>query len=110
MTCKATIRAALNLGDIFMASLADMKEAPLTRPGNFGGNHPMWIAGHLTVIEGRLQKILHGTPNPVEHWKPLFDWASEPYDDASKYPPFEEVLGTFRSLRAKTIAFLDSLD
>jgi len=27
----------------------------------------------LAVVEGRLQQMLHGTPNPVHHWKPLFD-------------------------------------
>lgn len=68
----------------------------------------MWIAGHITVIEGRLQKVLHGTPNPVEHWKPLFDWGSEPRTDASAYPPFEEVLQTYRQLREQTYAFLDA--
>jgi hypothetical protein len=26
----------------------------------------MWIAGHLAVVEGRLQQMLHGTPNPVQ--------------------------------------------
>jgi hypothetical protein len=103
------IRMALAFGDRGMRALEDMKDAPLTRPGEFGGNHPMWVAGHLAVVEGRLQKILHGTPNPVEHWKPLFDWGSEPSDDLAAYPPFEEVLGTYRSLRAKTLAFLDEI-
>lgn len=69
----------------------------------------MWIAGHLTVIEGRLQKILHGTLNPVEHWKPLFDWGSQPKADSTLYPPFEEVLQTYRQLRDKTYAFLDEI-
>src|SRR5262245_23556143 len=111
MTSKSMIRTALNFGDMLMMSgLGDMKEAALTRPGKFGGNHAVWTAGHLTVIEGRLQKILHGTPNPVEHWKPRCDWGSEPGDEASKYPPFDEVLGAYRSLRAKTLAYLDSLD
>src|SRR5262245_51813399 len=69
----------------------------------------MWIAGHLTVVEGRLHKILHGIPNPVEHWKPLFDWASEPKTDLAAYPPFEEVLQTYRRLREGTYAFLDEI-
>jgi hypothetical protein len=69
----------------------------------------MWIAGHLTVAEGRLHKMLFGIPNPVEHWKPLFDWGSEPKTDRSAYPPFEEVLQTFRQLRAKTLGFLDEI-
>ena len=33
-----------------------MGDAPLVRPGAWGGTHAMWIAGHITVVEGRLQK------------------------------------------------------
>ena len=40
---------------------------------------------------GRLQQMLHGTPNPVQQWKPLFDWGSEPADDLAVYPPFEAI-------------------
>lgn len=110
MTPKSTLKATLKFGDSFAGALADMKDAPLTRPGHWGGNHPMWIAGHLAVTEGRMHKVLFGTPNPVEHWKPLFDWGSTPSDDASVYPPFDEVLSTFSKLRAKTLDYLDGLD
>src|SRR5687767_10775158 len=78
-------------------------------PGRGGGNHAMWIAGHLAVVEGRLQQMLHGTPNPVHQWKPLFDWGSEPLDDLAAYPPFEDVLQMFRQLREQTHAFLDEV-
>jgi hypothetical protein len=67
----------------------------------------MWIAGHLAVVEGRLQQVLHGGPNPVHHWKPLFDWGSEPVDDPAAYPPFDEVVAKFAELRGRTHAFLD---
>jgi hypothetical protein len=69
----------------------------------------MWIAGHLAVVEGRLHQMLQGGPNPVHHWKPLFDWGSEPVDDLAGYPPFEEVLGKFKELRGRTHAFLDEV-
>jgi hypothetical protein len=101
------IRLALGFGDRGMQMLEDMKTDPLVQPGPWGGNHAMWVAGHITVIEGRLQKILRGVPNPVEHWKPLFDWGSEPKTDPSAYPPYEEVLETYRRLRKETLAFLD---
>lgn len=109
MTPKAAIQKALKYGDQFCGALADMKDAPLTRPCK-SGNHAMWIAGHLAVTEGRMHKILFGAPNPLEHWKPMFDWGSEPVDDASKYPPYELVLGKLKELRAKTIDYLESLD
>jgi hypothetical protein len=103
------IRLALQFGDRGMAALEDMKDDPFVQPGPWGGNHAMWIAGHITVIEGRLQKILKGIPNPVEHWKPLFDWGSELKTDKAAYPPFEEVLQTYRRLREATFAFLDEV-
>jgi hypothetical protein len=104
-----SIRMALQFGDRGMKIFDDMKADPFVQPGPWGGNHAMWIAGHITVIEGRLQKVLHGTPNPVEHWKPLFDWGTEPKTDPSAYPPFEEVLQTYRRLREGTIAFLEEV-
>jgi hypothetical protein len=103
------IRMALQFGDRGMKTLEDMAADPFVQPGPWGGNHAMWIAGHITVIEGRLHKVLRGTPNPVEHWKSLFDWGSELKTDRSAYPPFEEVLQTYRRLREGTLAFLDEV-
>jgi hypothetical protein len=101
------IRAVLQFGDWGMKALEDVRADPFVQPGPWGGNHAMWIAGHLTVVEGRLHKTLRGTPNPVEHWKPMFDWATEPRTDRAAYPPFEEVLRTYRRLREETLHFLD---
>jgi DinB superfamily len=109
MEALDAIRLALKFSDMGMKHLEEMKDAPLVRPGPWGGNHAMWIAGHLTVVEGRLQKMLRGTPNPVEHWKPLFDWGSEPVDDLAAYPPFDDVLRAFRRLREQTRTFLDEV-
>jgi DinB family protein len=103
------VRIALGFATQGVRVLETMKDAPCVQPGPFGGNHAMWILGHVTVAEGRLHKILFGSPNPVEQWKVLFDWGSEPHADPSAYPPFEEVLQTYRGLRAKTLAFLDEI-
>jgi hypothetical protein len=103
------IRSALGFGDNGMKMLEGMADDPFVQPGPWGGNHAMWIAGHITVIEGRLHKILRGIPNPVEHWKPLFDWGSELKSDHSAYPPYEEVLQTYKGLRKGTLAFLDEV-
>lgn len=110
------IRIALKFSDMGMKHLESMSDQPLLRPGGegggqggWGGNHAMWIAGHLAVVEGRLQQMLHGGPNPVHHWKPLFDWGSEPQDDPAAYPPFGEVVQKFKELRKQTHAFLDEV-
>ena len=109
MNAIDAIRTALKFSDMGMKYLGEMSDAPLLRPGPWGGNHAMWIAGHLTVVEGRLHQMVHGTPNPVAKWKPLFDWGSEPVEDPAAYPPFEEVLRTFKQLRARTHALLDEV-
>src|SRR5437763_16229502 len=106
MNALAAIRIALKFSDMSMKHLGEMSDAPLVRPGPWGGNHAMWIAGHLTVVEGRLQQMLHGTPNPVHQWKPLFDWRSEPTDDPADYPPFDDVGQKVRELAGQTHAVL----
>ena len=103
------IRTTLKFSDMGMKYLATMSDAPLLRPGPWGGNHAMWIAGHLAVVEGRLQQMLHGGRNPVHEWKRLFDWGSEPVDDPAAYPPFEDVVGKFKELRGQTHAFLEEV-
>jgi DinB superfamily len=109
MKALDAIRISLKFSDMSMKHLGEMSDAPLLRPGPWGGNHAMWIAGHLAVVEGRLQQMLHGTANPVHQWKPLFDWGSEPVDDPAAYPPFDEVFGKFKELRKQTHAFLDEV-
>src|SRR4051794_27811702 len=104
------IRCALQKTDEWAAwSANDMRDAPLTQPTARGGNHPLWIFGHLAVVEGSMSQILFGEPNPVEHWKPLFGQGTQPTTDAAAYPPYDEVLATYRDLRAKTLARLEEI-
>jgi len=103
------IRMALQLNEGDIHLLEEMRDAPLTRPMP-GGNHPLWILGHLTIAEARTHQIILGEPNPVADWKPLFDWGTAPSDDPGNYPPFEEILQTFRRLRSRTISLLDEMD
>ena len=109
MKASDAIRIALKFSDMGMTHLSSMKDAPLLRPGPWGGNHAMWIAGHLAVVEGRLQQIIHGGRNPVHEWKRLFDWGSEPVDDPAAYPPFAEVRDMYVRLRTRNLALLESL-
>ena len=105
-----TIRFALTAADGAFTQLAeDMRDAPLTRPTPRGGNHPMWVVGHITFIEAGIPHILFGEPNPLAHWAPLFAPGSEPKDDASAYPPYDEVLRAYRGHRARTLKILDGL-
>jgi hypothetical protein len=89
--------------------IEDMRDAPLTRPTSSGGNHPLWILGHLALVEGALPQILFGEANPVEHWGPLFAPGTQPMANATAYPSFDEVLDTYRDLRAKNLRLLDEI-
>jgi hypothetical protein len=86
-----------------------MRDAPLIQPTVRGGNHPLWVLGHLAYIEGALPHVLFGEANPVEHWAPLFAPGSQSMTDAGTDPPFDEVLGTFRDLRARNLKRLDEI-
>jgi hypothetical protein len=89
--------------------IEDIRNAPLTQPNDNGGNHPLWNMGHLAFIEGAIRQIVTGEDNPVEHWAPLFATGTEPRKDASAYPPFEEIVRTWRDLRAANLRLLDHL-
>ena len=88
MNALDAIRTTLKFSDMGIHYLATMADAPLLRPGPYGGNHAMWIAGHLAVVEGRLHQMIQGTPNPLHHWKPLFDWAANP---STTLPPIRRM-------------------
>jgi DinB superfamily len=104
------IRWALQLTDESTARLvSDMRDEALTQPTSRGGNHPLWVLGHLAVIEGMIPHTVFGEPNPVQHWWPLFGTGSQPTTDASAYPSFDEVLKTYRDLRAKNLARLEEI-
>ncbi|HTQ38084.1 MAG TPA: DinB family protein [Pirellulales bacterium] len=88
----------------------DMKDAPLTFPTPRGGNHPLWVLGHMAHTEGEvIQHMMLGNANPVAHWGELFGMKSEPTADASRYPAFDEIREKFLELRGQTMKLLDSM-
>jgi hypothetical protein len=89
----------------------DMKDRPLTFPTARGGNHPLWILGHLAYSEGYvIQEIMLGRPNPLAHWKDLFSNGTEPSAEASRYPDFESARKAFLDIRAETMSVLEGLN
>jgi len=110
---KATdvLRGALQMSDQLVTKmLEDMRDAPLTQPTSRGGNHPLWVIGHLTFTEGALYQMISGEMNPVENWGRLFAGGSEPNSEASRYPTFDEVIGKYRQLQAANLERLDDMD
>jgi uncharacterized damage-inducible protein DinB len=104
------IRNAMQFSDQSTLQLIeDMRDAALMQPTPRGGNHPLWVLGHITLIEGNIPHVLFGEPNPVAKWAPLFAPGTEPQADAAAYPSFEEILRTYRDLRARNMKILEDL-
>ena len=110
MTTKDAIRYALGLADgAFLPAIDAMADAPLTYPTSNGGCHPLWVIGHLAVVEGMLTAMLTHGDNPVQQWEPLFSQDSVAAADASRYPTFEQVRATFHDLRRDNLKRLDAM-
>ena len=110
MTSIELIKNALTMGDRgMMMLLEDLRDAPMTSPTPRGGNHPLWVLGHITFVEASMPKVLFGEPHPLAHWATLFAAGAEPKSDPRAYPSFDEVLKTYQDARAKNLKLLDEL-
>ena len=73
MYTKDAIRFSMNLAEqSVMRSIGFKKDAPLTFPTENGGCHPLWVLGHLAVVEGMTHQLLAGGENPAAEWGALF--------------------------------------
>ena len=104
------IRDNLNKStDRVLARVEDMREQGVVFPTPNGGCHTLWVLGHLAYIEALvIRQFMLAEPNLLAEWKELFDGA-DTSGDASRYPPFDQVLATCRETRTSTVALLDTL-
>jgi hypothetical protein len=110
MQTKDAIKFALTVSNGAVLSVVDeMSGAATTFPTPNGGCHPLWVLGHLTVVEGMIPAIFFGDENPAADWQPYFGENSEPVADASLYPPFAEVREKYLQLREQNLKLLESL-
>jgi len=104
---KINLQACIGM---ILPMIEDMKDASLTFPTPKGGNHPLWVLGHLAYSEGSLlREMMLGEPNPLADWKEIFSNGTEPVGDADQYPPFDEVLAKCREVHQSSMALLDSM-
>jgi len=95
--------------DRVLARVEDMREHGVVFPTPNGGGHTLWVLGHLAYIEALvIRGFMLGEPNPLAEWEEPFDGA-DTSGDASRYPPFDEVLARCREMRERTLTLLDSL-
>src|ERR1700756_1017487 len=110
MHTKEAIKFALTVSNGAVLSVIDeMSNAATTFPTPNGGCHPLWVLGHLTLVEGSIPAILFGEKNPAGEWQQCFGENSEPVADASAYPPFSEVREKYIQLREQNLKLLESL-
>ena len=110
MNAVQFIRLNLEMGaGITLQLLDNMHDAPLTFPTPKGGNHPLWVIGHMAFVEGQIQGMLIGRPNPLAHWAGIFGGGTEPTANPADYPAFEEARSAFMARRADTLQYLETL-
>ena len=92
-----------------MGLIQDMKDAPLTQPTPNGGNHPLWVLGHIVRAESDLlDGFILGKPNRFPELD-KFSMGHEPTTNADDYPSMDELLSKFEEIRAATLAHLATL-
>jgi uncharacterized damage-inducible protein DinB len=110
MQTKDAIRFALTVSNGAVLSVIDeMSDAATTFPTPNGGCHPLWVLGHLTLVEGMIPEVLFGEKNAAADWQSHFGENSEPVSNAKAYPPFAEVREKYRQLRERNLKLLESL-
>lgn len=93
-----------------MGLLNDMQDAPLTQPTPNGGNHPLWVLGHIVHSESNLLDVfILGKTNRYPNFEPLFAMGTEPTTDASQYPSIDELIAKFEEIRGASLTHLESL-
>jgi hypothetical protein len=107
MQTKEAIQFAMAFTDrVVLKAIDEMKDSATTFPTPNGGCHPLWVLGHLALVEGMVPAILFGEKNPAADWEPLFGQNSEAVSNASAYPPMNEVRERYRTLRDRNLKLL----
>jgi hypothetical protein len=110
MFTKDAIQFALTVSNGAVLGVIDKMAGAATKfPTPNGGCHPLWVLGHLTLIEGTIPAVLYGEENPVAEWQKFFGEGSEPVNDAGAYPSFTEVREKYLELREQNLKLLESL-
>lgn len=69
-------------------------------------NHPLWIAGHITVTRGNALSILGGTWDTP--WKTLFDRGA-PLRSPAAYPSIGEIQQCWEKITPQLMGVLEAL-
>lgn len=91
--------------------LRDMQDSPLTFPTSNGGNHPLWVLGHLVFSESTLfDQCILGGENRYLEWRELFGVGTTAVANVDQYPSMADLFDHWEQLRAEVLAYLDTLN
>jgi hypothetical protein len=83
----------------------------IATPAGQGGNHALWILGHLAWAEERLIVCFaNGRDHPHPQWEAQFGMGALPVADAGKYPSKDELWDRWRRVRTNTLQTLADFD
>lgn len=111
MKASDVLKNSLESSKVWLSALVDdIKDAPTTFPTSNKGNHPLWCLGHVIYSEaGMVAGMIHGKPDPMPQWEPLFGRGRVPDADAKKYPTVPNMLAEWDKVRAATLTTLAGL-
>jgi hypothetical protein len=110
MYAKDAIKLALHTANgAVMGAIEKISDHPTAFPTPNGGCHPLWVVGHLALVESMIPSILYGEKPALESWMKMFGEHSEALPDAHAYPPFAEVKAKYFELRESNLKLFESL-
>ncbi|MEX2112616.1 MAG: DinB family protein [Pirellulales bacterium] len=77
--------AALNV-DYARRLVADIPDEQMAAQPVAGMNHAAWVLGHLAYVFDSMIAVWGQKPSMSPEWKELFNVASKPLEDRSRYP------------------------
>ena len=91
--------------------LEDIPEDEFLHQPVEGGNHALWVMGHLAVTDDMLAGLYDGGAARLpETYGKLFGMGSRPTNDAAVYPPVAEVRRHFAATHERLLAAVQAAD
>ncbi len=76
-----------------------------------GGNHALWIIGHLAVTDDFFADMVDGQGQKLpQRYRELFDLGSTPTANEADYPPVSEIREQFAAARQRLISAYEAAD
>jgi uncharacterized damage-inducible protein DinB len=108
--CETALATLSFSRSIILKLIEDFPNDKLTHQPWPGANHVLWVMGHLASADDAFLADLAGRDRalPAE-WKDLFGMGSEPTDDPSRYPSFDDLRTAMEERRAAVVDWIGGL-